>query len=255
MIEAHVSGEPCIDSVTATDAGEVWLAEHPSFQRLVDGFLELEGQSGGRPEWAFKDNPYIGMGGRSEVWEVGGAAIKLSTPTTGRHHWLEGERTVENLKNQYTFLQALGRECAEHDEYGITIPDQLLVVRTSGGNYIRAERYMRGWQSVYALVQRLGVDETEKARVSEAIKARIKGTIGQSVLFRMGLNEIGLRRNTVLYAQNVLLPKGTPKAELADARICIIDQPSDGFSGKVAAALLRQTAPRRTGHHLALCYV
>jgi hypothetical protein len=71
----------------------------------------------------------------------------------------------------------------------------------------------------------------------------------------MGLNEIGLRRNTVLYAQNVLLPKGTPKAELADARICIIDQPSDGFSGKVAAALLRQTAPRRTGHHLALCYV
>lgn len=86
----------------------------------------------------------------SEVREVDGMAVKLSTETTGRSAWLSGTSAPENLLDQFRFMDTLATYFGDNAE--VTAPDQYLALRSRSGAYLSVQQYMDGWQSLQSWI-------------------------------------------------------------------------------------------------------
>jgi hypothetical protein len=218
-----------------SDAGTDWLNQSAEFGALVEDFCLAEATQNERPpEEVFRGFRSVGMGGKSQVFEVDGVAVKVCTPTTGKYYWRYGVTTVENLIGQYSFLSTLGQYLEHDNSQNIAVPQQLLAVRTHRGNYIRAEQLMSGWSSLMSQAKDRRLSDDRQRAINERVKTRIiEGVGGFSLKF--GLMDLGLGRKELLHSANVLVPEEAD--ELDEDRLCIIDQPSNGLRGKVASAL------------------
>ena len=234
-IEIPLLGDIPAQQFYATRAGEQWLSEHPGFRTLVGAFIDLEDQQGMAPERAFADVPFVGTGVYSEVRDFEGVAVKLSTDTTGSY---DGRGLRENLLDQFTVLGALRSHLDERPEHGITAPSQLLAMRTPQGNFIQVEELKSGWTNLRKVITVRRIGDDQEHEINEAVKARINSAVGKSVL-RRGIKDLGLSKKEYLHSKNVMVQTDTE--ELAQAEVCIIDQPQIGASGRLIATILRRT--------------
>lgn len=219
----------------ASDVGADLLRQSSALSEVISSFCAAERNRDKRPQDVLRGHRSVGIGGKSEVYEVSGIAVKVCTPTTGRYYWRTGDTTIENLIGQFKFLTVAGQYLEQSDPgHGITVPEQLFAVRTHRGSYIRAEQLMRGWRSLRSLAKERGLDEVQEHTTNEQIKGRIIDGVGGFAL-KFGLMDLGLGRDEYLHSSNVLVPEDAD--QLAADRLCIIDQPSNGLRGRVASML------------------
>ncbi len=214
--------------LVATEQGTQWLEEHPSFFDLAKQFSETRD----RPERYFEKTTFIGMGENSEVRCIGGIAVKVATPTTGRASYNHGcGIKPENLVGQFRLLIALDECLTDHTD--ITIPEQYFALHTRAGD-LRAEQYMIGWVSLYALARDRDYPSDQAQEINEAVKRRVVSALGRSV-FKPGL-DLGLGNNEYLHSRNILTPEHIDNPETGP--LCIIDQPATGIAGFITTAIL-----------------
>jgi len=228
-----VAAETSSAHVISTEAGLERVSASPQLLELLGQFCVADS----RPEEVFRGIPSIGMGCNSEVHEVDGMAVKLSTDTTGRSAWLLGNSEPENLLNQFRFMDALATYFDGNTE--VTAPDQYVALRTRHGAFLSVQQYMDGWQSLQSWLDGQVVPQDNPAPILAAVKDRIKGNVDHP-LIRLGLEDLGLHKWRPLHTKNILVPSDTDRAD--EAQLCIIDQPSQRLYGHLAVAGLRVAA-------------
>ena len=134
IIAAETSGA----QVMGTEAGLERVAASPQLLELLGQFCVADSE----PETVFHGIPSIGTGCNSEVHEVDGLAVKLSTETTGRSAWMCGTSEPENLLNQFRFMDALATYFTGNAE--VTAPNQYLALRSRSGAYLSVQQFMAG---------------------------------------------------------------------------------------------------------------
>ncbi len=230
---AFITTEVAGGHVLGTESGLERVASSPQLLELLSRYCVTDG----KPEACFVGIPSIGTGCNSEVWEVDGMAVKLSTETTGRSAWLRGPTAPENLLNQFRFMDALAVYFGNNAE--VTAPDQYLALRSPHGAYLLVQQYMGGWQSLQSWIDGRPTLMDDPAPIVAGVKERIKSNT-RNPLIRLGLDDLGLPRQRPLYTKNILVPSDTECAD--ETQICIIDQPSRRLCGHVAVAGLRVAA-------------
>ncbi len=218
-------------ALVCSEKGEAWLEENPSFIELADQLCRNSA-----PEIVLREHSnYIGSGIYSEVRSLAGAAIKISSPATGRKTGMSGPFKHENLIDQFRFLVTLGRYLMSETDRSITTPDQYLAFLTPYGSHLRVEEQMEGWISLASFVANQNLREQERD-INGTVKGRILTTVRDPWL-RLGLNDLGLEKREPLHSGNVLVPSSLDN--LDETPLCIIDQPGPhhAYLGKLSVAL------------------
>ena len=220
-------------SITTETSGAQILGTEAGFDRVATSpqLLELLGQfcvATTEPEACFANATYIGTGYNSEIREVDGMAIKLSTDTTGQRAWLLGTSKPENLLNQFRFMSTLAAYFSNNAE--VTAPEQYLALRSRSGSYLSVQQYMNGWQSLQSW---LDTHSNQATPILANVKGRIKNNVNNP-LIRLGMEDLGLHRWQALHTKNIMVPGDAEEAD--EVQLCIIDQPSQRVYGRLAVA-------------------
>ena len=235
--------EAPVTSFTATEAGMALLEGDAALQEAIAQYSTV--MSNPEDSIGRAGGTHVGMGDNSQVWNFNGVAIKASSPTTGRNVWRYGiSFKPEDLLGQFVYLDALGRHLDDRTQGEIITPAQHFALRTKGGNYLLGQQFMDGWTSLGTWTRDRRYDSMEREDFLSRIQARIVAGVGYTVL-RPGVVDLHLGRRKTLHVGNVLIPKDTTSPETA--RLCIIDQPSQGLFGRIgvlAARAMRQRQPK-----------
>ena len=239
-------GPAPINDMVATPQGESLLYGSPVLQAAILGFANA---SGDRAEQAFHvtdDMAFVGEGDNSQVWRTAGVAIKISTSTTGRDYFKYGTPIPpENLTSQARFMHALGEDLSARGVEDIGVPRQYLALRTEHGDQLSVQEYLDGWTSWFSWARQHALSDVETCDLRDHLKRRLVAGMAGSLL-RIGVSDLGLRRGARLHGDNVLIPEAPD--DPMEAPIRVIDQPSIGLCGKLAAGLVRSGFGHNSKH-------
>ena len=230
MTAPPVFAEAAINQFEANSEGQELIVASTKISDIVLRFCES-------PDLEIKQHTdgYIGIGNNSEVWNVDGLALKISTFQSGKYGWEHGSHKPENLIQQYMFMSVLHSFGAEFSNYKIRIPKQYFALETPRGDFLRAEEYMQDWIPIDELTVTKDLTRSQKNNIFISTKQRISQAAGMTIM-RLGLNDLGLRPNTPLHAKNILMHKDTNN--IVDGELCVIDQPQSGILGRIAIRAL-----------------
>lgn len=210
----------------STPAGETLLEQNSALRGAMGQYVEapdahLERVPGTR---------LLGAGKYSFTFALNGElAIKISGPRTSQMaHEKKRSFWPEDLGEQFAVLSALrkhGRLAREN----ITVPEQYFVAHSPHDNFILAQEYMEGWESIFKRTEReYGGREDDPAAHEEVgawtavFRRRLQNGIeGFELAHR--LNDLALQHDKGIHAGNILIPVD---AELGETTpLCVIDQP------------------------------
>lgn len=200
-----------------TPEGHELLQESEEIQEALDAFWDNES-----PEWAIGGR-FIGAGKYSSVRLIGGAALKISSPTSSEYSNEKGRAArAEHLIAQFNFLQALNTHLQKTDPT-ICAPKQLFVAHSAHDAYVLGQEYMQGWIPIADWSDKNYPPEEDDAwlLMSKHIKGRIETAVAGSKL-RHGLNDLLLDKSGI-HGDNILIPENALPAP--DTPLCILDQP------------------------------
>lgn len=200
-----------------TPEGHELLQESEDLQQALDAFWDNES-----PEWAIGGR-FIGTGKYSSVRLIGGAALKISSPTSSEYSNENGRAArAEHLTAQFNFLRALGTHLQSTDPT-ICVPRQLFVAHSKFDAYALGQEYMEGWIPVADWADKYYPPEEDAAwsLMSKHIKGRIEASVAGNKL-RRGLNDLLLDKSGI-HGDNILIPQDAEPAP--DTPLCILDQP------------------------------
>ncbi len=173
----------------------------------------------------------LGAGEFGFTFEIGGIAVKISSPTSSQKSFDLGRPLPpEDLRKQFLTLAAL-REHLQGKEEGIVTPEQYFVATTPYKAFILAQEYMNGWVSyedrtsqVFGpAVETNATDRQEIAQVSAGIRQRIFRALGGFALIN-NINDLALHKESGVHGGNLLVPE-TANFD-TNMPLCIIDQPA-----------------------------
>lgn len=219
----------------ATESGDRLLQDMPMLSAVASKFCISATVS----ETFLESYPFIGSGDNSAVWSVEGVAVKISTLSTGRDAWVSSRSTKpENLIDQLEFLAAYRAHLRDTSDGSVTVPEQYFALQNSKGDYLRTEEHMKGWISLIKFCCDRGLDVPESKKVLASARGRIAQSVGDSI-FRLGLDDIGIRGGGPVNGSNILVPEASDNP--TTAQLCIIDQPKRGIKGKLTMPFLRHS--------------
>lgn len=214
--------------VRISPEGEALLRHNPAFCRA----LSLYALSPHAYTTRVPEARLLGAGRFSFTFEVGGAAIKFSSPYSSRDSFDHGGKPfpAEDLALQYDVLYALGEHLAGRPE-GVTTPEQYLALRTADDTRLLGQEYMNRWRAVEArTIDEFGdptsvtlADERRVASLATAYRRRLREAVRDFKL-RVHLNDLSFHRKSGIHGGNILVPDGEPLD--ASTPLCIIDQPA-----------------------------
>jgi hypothetical protein len=221
----------------ATQSGVELLSENKDLAERIKQFCSHDI----RPEDCFRGAKFIAKGTIAQVWNIGGVAVKISTPTTSVHSWEAGHPArPKNLINQFDFTRALDVHLSKDKESGVIVPEPFFALRSQYGSYLYAQKNMVGWHYLGRAFYEhkiAAIDherDTTYTELSSVIKNRINAAMLGSPL-RLGLDDLGLNQGETLHNGNILVP--ISNAPLETSPLCIIDQPHGAINGKTALIL------------------
>lgn len=204
------------DNMTQSPEGSDWLLDNPKFFEIIGKFCALSIL----PESAIENLEFVAKGNSSIVRKIGGLAIKVSSTTTIRNE----QYNPEDLVSQFIFLSALSDYFHKHPNLNLTVPDQMFVLK-SRGSYLKAERLMEGWTTLFEASKLNGRYEKDHANeINNRVKNRINNS-GVPYHLMLGLNDLGLKKSRYFSSRNILVPLG--EFDPNQSPLCIIDQPGN----------------------------
>jgi hypothetical protein len=213
-----------------TPEGETLLEGDESLQRAMEILVDSPEAQKAR----VAGMRLLGTGKFSFVFAFRGElALKISNPCSGQESYKRKEALhPENLAEQFAVLSAL-RKHRGLGRNNIVVPEQFFVSYTPFRNFILAQEYMKGWQSLEDRTYAVYYDRLEDPESSEevsqwtaAMRMRIQRCLEDFEL-AYKINDVGLEHAYGIHSGNVLVPED---ADLnANTPLCIIDQPKEIF--------------------------
>lgn len=216
------------DQSAASAEGMALLSTNDALGKTALSFCEY-------PEFAHmlvEGDNYINSGRFSDVCEVGGIALKLSTPMTGNlSRNTEQPTFVEDLIDQYGFMTDLHKWLRERPDSDISVPEQYFAIQ-KGDSYLLAMQHMKGMEPLHLWVRRRWTDELDKISASFAIGSRIINVLkGSNLWYGMtDTSSIGAAEDISIQLDSTNILVSAKDGDPETARIGIIDQnppPSD----------------------------
>lgn len=234
---------PNIEVFQATPEGLELLESSEQLQSLVTRFGDAEHYAHNalyNPDRSMS----LGTGANAEVWRVDGVAVKASTPMSGK----EAKRIKEPVKpedliGQFDFMRALGIDLKQRGHDDVIVPEQYFALRSQGSDYLLAQQYMEGWQSVgtWAADRGYGIGGRNPEVIFNPLRNRLRAALGSSALKR-GVNDMGIWGSSPFHGGNLLMQRDSDSLE---GPLCIIDQPSRGLRAKMGIAAARKILSRQ----------
>lgn len=183
---------------------------------------------------------FLGQGRYSDLCIVGGVAVKLSTPNTGREaHTRRVKTLTEDLFAQHDFMSEIDFWLRGRPENGVIVPQQYFAIR-KGKGYLQAMQLMSGFEHFKKWLGRRG-ENLENWHDTHAVVHRriVAAFVGSNLLESMSdIYEPERERDhpNELHTKNIMMQVGDLDPETAT--ICIIDQETNYPTVRGLAAIL-----------------